>query len=480
MDEFTTIVGIRSLLKERRASAVEVVQECLRRIRALDSRLNCFVAVQERSALEAARLADIDLSEGKERPLTGIPIGHKENFCIEDVKTTCCSRMLDSFVSPYTATIVNNLRNSGAIWVGKTNMDEFAMGSSNETSAFGPVRNPWDLDRVPGGSSGGSATAVAARLVPACTGSDTGGSLRQPASYCGVTGFKPTYGANSRFGMVAFASSLDHPGSITHTVADAAEMFAAMSGHDHQDSTSVRPQSEPFPAQGDRFKIGYPTRLFRDLPTPVSERLDEARRTLEQAGHLVFEIDIPHFDVAAAAYYVISCAEASTNLSRYDGVRFGHRSSSVRNLDDDYARTRSEGFGSEVKRRILTGTYVLSVGHFDEYYVQAQKIRRLIRDDFIRAFEIVDLILSPTAPRTAFKHHEMDESPTEMYKQDQFTVPANLAGLPSMSIPCGLSDALPIGLQLIAPHFREASLFALGAEYQSLTDWHEQPPPVLQ
>lgn len=478
MNSIQSLVQLRELLDSRQASSYEITREYLTRIRQTDNQINSFVALFEDAALRSARLADKDLSHGISKPLTGIPIGHKDVFCVKGEKTTCCSKMLDSFEAPYNATIVENLQNAGAICIGKTNMDEFAMGSSNETSSFGPVRNPWNLDRVPGGSSGGSAAAVAAGIVPACTGSDTGGSIRQPASFCGVTGFKPTYGLNSRFGMVAFASSLDHPGTLTRTVDDARMMFSSMSGHDVNDSTSSSQPSRSMSTDLKHLKLGYPAALFSDLPTSIASPLEDARKILEDQGNTIVEIDLPHFNIAVAAYYVISCAEASTNLARYDGIRYGHRSIHGSTFDEICEHSRNEGFGQEVKRRILTGTFVLSVGHYDAYYVKAQKIRRLIRDDYFQAFENVDLILSPATPTTAFRLHAMDREPTEMYKQDQFTVPVNMAGLPAMSIPCGFAGDLPVGLQVIGPHFGESRLFALGAKFQSLTDWHLKFPTI--
>ena len=479
MDTIQSISQIRELLDTRKASSYEITREYLARIRRIDKQLNSFVALHEDTALRAARAADNDMANGHTKSLSGVPIGHKDIFCIQGKKTSCCSQMLDSFIPPYSATIVQNLDNAGAVCLGKTNMDEFAMGSSNETSTFGPARNPWNLDRVPGGSSGGSAAAIAACLAPACTGSDTGGSIRQPASFCGVTGFKPTYGLNSRFGMVAFASSLDHPGSLTRSVEDARTMFDAMSGHDMHDSTSTKKPVSGISSTPERMTLGYPTQLFSDLPSSISKSLDDARKILEDQGNTIVEVDLPHFDVAVAAYYVISCAEASANLARYDGIRYGHRSTRGSTYDAVCEHSRNEGFGQEVKRRILTGTFVLSVGHYDAYYVKAQKIRRLIRDDYLQAFENVDLILSPASPTTAFRLHALDREPTEMYKQDQFTVPINMAGLPAMSIPCGFADGLPVGMQMIGPHFGESKLFALGERYQALTDWHLKSPDIL-
>jgi len=384
--------------------------------------------------------------------------------------------MLNNFVAPYDATVVDRLKRAGAITIGKTNMDEFAMGSSNETSFYGPVKNPWDRECVPGGSSGGSAAAVAAGLAAACTGSDTGGSIRQPASFCGVTGLKPTYGRVSRYGMIAFASSLDQGGPLARSASDAGTLLNAMEGYDPNDSTSAIADATDISSSSRALKIGIPTQYWSDLSPSLTKVLEEARRTLESLGHQAVSLELPHTNAATAVYYVIAGAEASTNLSRYDGIRYGHRAAAPENLEDLYQFSRSEGFGSEVKRRILTGTYALSVGYYDAYYLKAQQIRRLIRQDFLDAFGEADVILTPVSPSTAFKREALIEDPISMYQQDIYTTPASLAGLPALSLPCGVSDQMPVGMQFIGPHFGESSLLTLGREYQDETDWHALHP----
>jgi aspartyl-tRNA(Asn)/glutamyl-tRNA(Gln) amidotransferase subunit A len=384
--------------------------------------------------------------------------------------------MLNNFVAPYDATVVDRLKRAGAITIGKTNMDEFAMGSSNETSFYGPVKNPWDRECVPGGSSGGSAAAVAAGLAAACTGSDTGGSIRQPASFCGVTGLKPTYGRVSRYGMIAFASSLDQGGPLARSASDAGTLLNAMEGYDPNDSTSAIADPTDIFSSSRALKIGIPSQYWNDLSPSLTKVLEEARRTLESLGHRAVPVELPHTNAATAVYYVIAGAEASTNLSRYDGIRYGHRAASPENLEDLYQFSRSEGFGSEVKRRILTGTYALSVGYYDAYYLKAQQIRRLIRQDFLDAFGEADVILTPVSPSTAFKREALIEDPISMYQQDIYTTPASLAGLPALSLPCGVSDQMPVGMQFIGPHFGESLLLTLGREYQSETDWHALHP----
>ena len=384
--------------------------------------------------------------------------------------------MLNNFVAPYDATVVDRLKRAGAITIGKTNMDEFAMGSSNETSFYGPVKNPWDRECVPGGSSGGSAAAVAAGLAAACTGSDTGGSIRQPASFCGVTGLKPTYGRVSRYGMIAFASSLDQGGPLARSASDAGTLLNAMEGYDPNDSTSAIADATDIFSSSRALKIGIPSQYWNDLSPSLTKVLEEARRTLESLGHRAVPVELPHTNAATAVYYVIAGAEASTNLSRYDGIRYGHRAASPENLEDLYQFSRSEGFGSEVKRRILTGTYALSVGYYDAYYLKAQQIRRLIRQDFLDAFGEADVILTPVSPSTAFKREALIEDPISMYQQDIYTTPASLAGLPALSLPCGVSDQMPVGMQFIGPHFGESLLLTLGREYQSETDWHALHP----
>ncbi len=483
MQPFTSLTELTRGLRDGDYSSAELTREYLRRIDGQAS-LNAFITVDQDRALAQARAADLRRARGDATALTGIPLAHKDVFCTAGLATTCGSRMLESFVAPYDATVVAKLADAGAVTLGKTNMDEFAMGSSNENSYFGAVDNPWDVGRVPGGSSGGSAAAVAAGLAPVATGTDTGGSIRQPAAFCGITGLKPTYGRVSRYGMVAFASSLDQGGVLAQSAADAALLLAFMSGHDPLDSTSAE-HADPWldglrgaelAAASTPPVVGLPRQYFRDLKQG-ERQLDAARQTLEQAGCRFRDIDLPHTEAAIPAYYIIAGAEASTNLSRYDGVRFGHRCRDPQSLEDLYRRSRTEGFGIEVKRRILTGTYALSVGYFDAYYLKAQKLRRLIQNDFLAAFQDVQLILAPTAPGVAFSRGALTSDPVAMYQQDVFTTPASLAGLPAMSLPCGFDSGLPLGLQLIGPHFGERILLETGALYQQLTDWHRQHPP---
>ncbi len=470
-------------LARGRYSSAELVADTLRRATALNETLNCLITIDEERAMAAAQAADQRLGSGRGTPLTGIPVAHKDLFCIDGWRTTCGSRMLANFTAPYTATAIARLIDAGSVTIGKANMDEFAMGSSNETSYFGPVANPWRLDRVPGGSSGGSAACVAAGITPVATGTDTGGSIRQPAAFCGVTGLKPTYGRVSRYGMIAFASSLDQGGVFARSVEDVALWLAHMAGFDARDSTSSTHRDDwlrrvPELGVGELespLTIGLARQFFaQDIAG--GEHLDAARATLETMGFRCLEVSLPHADAAVAAYYIIAGAEASTNLSRYDGVRFGHRCSDPVSLQDLYERSRSEGFGAEVKRRILTGTYALSVGYFDAYYVKAQRIRRLIREDFLRAFETVDLLLAPVAPGTAFAKGAFADDPVAMYSQDVFTIPVSLAGLPALSLPCGLHEGLPVGAQLIGRHFDERRLLQTGAAFQRATDWHDLHP----
>lgn len=451
--------------------------------------LNSLITLCPESARATADAADQARAAGHAEasaPLHGIPLAHKDIFCTEGELTTCGSKMLSNFVAPYNATVVERLKAAGTVMLGKCNMDEFAMGSSNENSHFGPVKNPWDPTRVPGGSSGGSAAAVAAGITPVATGTDTGGSIRQPASFCGVTGVKPTYGRVSRFGMVAFASSLDQGGVLARSADDAGRVLGAMAGFDERDSTCARDAATDLQAitqtglsaPAAPLTIGLPKEYFANLNAPLADLLDDARALLEAQGHKVVDVELPHTRFAIPAYYVIAGAEASTNLSRYDGVRFGHRCDNPQDLNDLYTRSRSEGFGAEVQRRILTGTYALSVGYFDAYYLKAQKLRRLIQQDFLAAFTGVDLLLAPVTPGPAFELGNLTDDPVTMYQQDIFTVPASLAGLPAASIPCGFVDALPVGLQLIAPHFDEVKLLQLAHQYQQLTDWHLARPPA--
>jgi aspartyl-tRNA(Asn)/glutamyl-tRNA(Gln) amidotransferase subunit A len=477
-----TVAGLVAGLRSRQFSAAELAQTLLARISASQADLNAFISVEAARALEAAATADRRLASGDSSPLLGVPIAHKDIFCTAGVRTTCGSKMLANFVSPYDATVVAKLRAAGAVMLGKTNMDEFAMGSSNETSHFGAVRNPWDLKRVPGGSSGGSAAAVAARLVPAATATDTGGSIRQPAALCGVTGLKPTYGRVSRYGMIAFASSLDQGGVIATTAEDSALLLAAMAGFDERDSTSVDRSVPDYvgaleqPLQG--VKIGLLKEFFdAGLDPAIEATLRAAIEVLRAQGATFREVSLPNLPLSVPTYYVVAPAECSSNLARFDGVRYGHRCDNPRDLTDLYERSRGEGFGAEVKRRIMTGTYVLSAGYFDAYYLKAQRVRQLIAEDFARAFGEVDLLLGPTTPTVAFELGAKTSDPVTMYLNDIYTIGANLAGLPAMSLPCGFAHGLPAGLQLIGPAFSEARLLNVAHRYQRETDWHARVPP---
>ena len=477
MQPYTSIADLGRGLARREYSARELADFHLRRIAATGADLNAFIRVTDERALRAAEAADRRIAEGDGGPLTGIPMAHKDVFCTAGVATTCASRMLADFVPPYDATVVARLEAAGAVCLGKTNMDEFAMGSSNETSWFGPVRNPWDRSRAPGGSSGGSAAAVSAGLVPYATGTDTGGSIRQPAAFCGVTGLKPTYGRVSRYGMIAFASSLDQGGAFALSVEDVGIVLSAMEGHDALDSTCADRGPTPPADAGRRMRIGLPAEYWEALDGGMADCLLAAAREIEAAGHALVPVSLPHTRAAVPAYYVIAGAEASANLSRYDGVRFGYRAQDPRDLDDLYRRSRAAGFGTEVKRRILTGTYTLSVGYYDAYYVKAQRVRRRIQQDFLEVFGDVDAIAAPVAPEPAFEIGAVGD-PVAMYRQDVFTTPASLAGLPAMSLPCGFVAGLPVGLQLIGPRFEEGRLLSLGSEFQQRTDWHRQHPEV--
>ena len=462
-------------------STVELPRACLHRVGRLGAGLNSFVTVNPAQALEAAHAADARLAAGDAGPLTGIPFAHKDIFCTKGVKTSCGSRMLDNFPAPYDATVTRRLADAGAVMIGKTNMDEFAMGSSNETSYYGPVKNPWDLARVPGGSSGGSAAAVAARLVPASTGTDTGGSIRQPAALCGITGLKPTYGRVSRYGMIAFASSLDQGGTFTRSAEDAALLLGAMAGFDERDSTSVDRPVDDYPALLDAplqgLQIGLPKEYFGEgLDAGVGAAVEAALAEYKKLGATLVDISLPNTHLSVPAYYVVAPAECSSNLSRFDGVRFGYRAADPRDLADLYTRSRGEGFGAEVKRRILIGTYALSAGYYDAYYLKAQQVRRLIRDDFLRAFEQVDVIMGPTTPSPAFRLGEKSDDPVSMYLSDIYTIAANLAGLPAMSVPAGFVGGLPVGLHVVGNYFAEAQLLNVGHRYQQVTDWHERIP----
>ncbi len=462
-------------------SSVELTQHFLDRIARLDPQLNSFISVTAEQALAQAAAADQRRQRGEATALTGLPLAHKDIFCTQGVRTSCASRMLDNFVAPYDAAVVERLQAAGMVMLGKTNMDEFAMGSSNETSFYGPVRNPWDLSRVPGGSSGGSAAAVAARLAPAATGTDTGGSIRQPAALCQLTGLKPSYGRVSRWGMIAFASSLDQAGPMTQTAADAALLLQAMAGHDARDSTSVERPVPDYqaaltqPLQG--LRIGLPT-AFRNpgLDPAVARLVDAAIAELVSQGARTVDVDLPHMDWSVPAYYVIAPAEASSNLSRFDGVRYGHRCQQPTDLLDLYSRSRAEGFGAEVQRRIMIGTYALSAGYYDAYYRQAQKIRRLIAEDFARAFTQCDIIAGPTSPCTAFPLQARQDDPVAMYLSDIYTIAVNLAGIPAISLPCGQDQGLPVGLQLIGPYWSEERLLQVAHRYQQACPWHRQMP----
>ncbi|MCP5149437.1 MAG: Asp-tRNA(Asn)/Glu-tRNA(Gln) amidotransferase subunit GatA [Chromatiales bacterium] len=471
-------------LRAGETSAVELTRAALARIRERDPELNSVLTLTEEVALDQAAAADRRLAAGDAPALTGIPLLHKDIFCTRGVRTTCGSRMLGDFVAPYDATVVEKLRDAGMVMLGKTNMDEFAMGSSNETSYYGPVRNPWDTERVPGGSSGGSAAAVAARLAPAATATDTGGSIRQPAALCGLTGLKPTYGRVSRYGMIAFASSLDQGGVLTRSAEDTALVMEAMAGFDPRDSTSVDRPVEPYARLLDLdlagVRIGLPREHFgAGLDPRVGDCVHEAIASLERRGATVVEVSLPNSALTIPAYYVVAPAECSSNLARFDGIRYGYRCERPADLEDLYKRSRSEGFGAEVKRRIMIGTYALSAGYYDAYYLKAQQLRRIICDDFNRAFAEVDVLLGPTAPTTAFRIGEKTDDPVSMYLCDVNTCAANLAGLPAASIPAGVLDGLPVGLQITGNYFDEARVLAVAHQYQRETDWHRRAPSAF-
>ena len=479
-----SISDLAAGLRSGEYTSVELTQHYLDRIGRYDERLNSFVTVTGESALAAAKVADTRLKSGDAPSLTGIPIANKDIFCTDGVRTSCGSRMLDNFIAPYDAGVISRLKDCGAVMLGKTNMDEFAMGSSNETSFYGPVRNPWDTGLVPGGSSGGSAAAVAAGLCVAATGTDTGGSIRQPAALCGITGLKPTYGRVSRFGMIAFASSLDQGGPMTRSAEDAAHMLQAMAGFDQRDSTCV---DQPVPdylagidADLKGLKIGLPKEYFGEgLSAEVAASVEDAIDAYREMGAEVVEISLPNTDLAVPVYYVVAPAECSSNLARFDGVRFGHRCENPRDLEDLYKRSRGEGFGAEVKRRILIGTYALSAGYYDAYYLKAQQIRHLISDDFAQAFQQVDVIMGPTAPTTAFAIGEKADDPVSMYLSDIYTIAVNLAGLPGMSIPVKPVDGKPVGLQIIGNYFQESKLLNVAHRLQMATDWHQARPEAF-
>ncbi len=476
-----TIAEISAGLQKRDFSSEEITQAYLSRIKQHDEQLNCFISITEEFALAAAKNADQRLAKGESGGLIGVPIAHKDIFCTRDVKTSCASKMLDNFYAPYDATVVEQMNQAGCVMLGKLNMDEFAMGSSNETSFYGPVRNPWDQGCVPGGSSGGSAAAVSARLIPAATGTDTGGSIRQPAAFCGVTGLKPTYGRVSRYGMIAFASSLDQGGPLTRTAQDAAIMLQAMAGFDTRDSTSVDHPVDDYVSTLNRsldgLKIGLPKEYFDDrLDTDIRRCVDEAIHEFTKLGAHVREVSLPNINLSVPVYYVVASAECSANLSRFDGVRYGYRCENPFDLDDLYSRSRGEAFGAEVKRRILMGTYALSTGYYDAYYLKAQKVRRLISEDFRQVFADVDILAAPTAPSTAFPIGAKTNDPISMYLSDIYTIAVNLAGIPAVSLPVGCVNNKPVGMQLIGNFFSEERLLNAAHQYQSVTDWHMRLP----
>jgi aspartyl-tRNA(Asn)/glutamyl-tRNA(Gln) amidotransferase subunit A len=475
---------LAAALAQKKISSVELTTLFLDRIEKYNPALNAFVSVDRDKSLIAAHQADAKLGAGR-TALTGIPLAHKDIFCTEGWRTTCGSQMLANFISPYDAHVVQRLNGAGMVTLGKCNMDEFAMGSSNETSFFGPVKNPWNTECVPGGSSGGSAAAIAARLAPAATGTDTGGSIRQPAALCGLTGLKPTYGTVSRYGMIAFASSLDQGGPMAKSAEDCALLLSAMTGFDPRDSTSLERPTEDYcrnlekPLDG--LRIGLPREFFSaGMDDGVRVAVEAALAEYRKLGATTVEVGLPNSNLSVPAYYVIAPAEASSNLSRFDGVRYGHRAPDYADLNDMYAKSRAQGFGAEVKRRILIGTYVLSHGYYDAYYLKAQKIRRLIAADFQSAFKDCDVIMGPTAPSVAFKFGEKSTDPVQMYLSDIYTIAVNLAGLPGMSIPCGFDNGLPVGLQLIAPWFAEAQMLNAAHRYQMATDWHLRLPTGLE
>ncbi len=486
-DPYLDIRELRALLDHGECSATELCEQHLTRIERLNPTLGCYLRLHEQAARDAAREADNRINQGDTSTLLGIPIAHKDLFCTKGDIATCGSKILEHWRAPYDATIVERLARAGAVVLGKCNMDEFAMGSSNENSAYRPVANPWDASRVPGGSSGGSAASVAAGLAVAATATDTGGSIRQPASLCGVTGIRPTYGRVSRFGMIAFASSLDQAGVIARSAFDAALMLRTMAGFDPRDSTSSERGVEDldaFIASNGAFsepglRIGLPREYMDALKSAgYASALDSARRELESLGMSVVDVSLPSTFAAIPAYYVLACSEASSNLSRFDGVRYGHRSTDAESLEDLYRNSRMEGFGAEVKRRILTGTYCLSYGYYDAYYKKAMRVRRVIRDEFAKAFESVDVLLTPSSPGIAFKRGELASDHIAMYQQDCFTTPAALAGQPCLSMPCGFDAGLPLGAQLIGAHFSDARLLSIAHAFQQATDFHTQRPAL--
>lgn len=480
-----SIAALAAQLRNKDISSVELTRYFLERIAKLDPQLNSYITVSEELALQQAAVADQMIQQGNAGALAGIPIAHKDLFCTQGTLTTCGSKMLHNFVPPYESTVTSRLQKAGSVMLGKTNMDEFAMGSSNENSHYGAVKNPWNLDKVPGGSSGGSAAAVAAGLAVAATGTDTGGSIRQPASFCGITGLKPTYGRVSRFGMIAYASSLDQGGPMAKTAEDCAHLMQAMAGFDDKDSTSSETANDDYigalnaPLTG--LKIGLPKEYFGDgLDSEVADVIMKAVKEFEKLGAEVKEISLPNLNLSIPSYYVIAPSEASSNLSRYDGVRFGHRCEEPKDLLDMYMRSRAEGFGQEVQKRIMVGTYALSEGYYDAYYLKAQKIRRLIKQDFTNALAEVDVIMGPVAPTTAFGLGSKTNDPVAMYLEDIYTLSVNLAGIPAMSIPAGFAQQMPVGLQIMGNYFAEAKLLNVAHQFQQNTDWHLQTPAMAK
>ncbi|MEJ6656255.1 MAG: Asp-tRNA(Asn)/Glu-tRNA(Gln) amidotransferase subunit GatA [Pseudomonas sp.] len=476
-----TLAGLSQALHSKAISSVELTEHYLKRIEQFDGALNSYITVTPELALEQARAADARLAAGDSTPLTGIPLAHKDLFCTQGIRTSCGSKMLDNFIAPYESSVTARLLAAGTVTLGKTNMDEFAMGSSNESSFYGAVHNPWNTDHVPGGSSGGSAAAVAARLCAAATGTDTGGSIRQPAGYTALTGLKPTYGRISRWGMIAYASSLDQAGPMARTAEDCALLLQSMAGFDERDSTSVDQPVPDYSAELNQpltgLRIGLPKEYFASgLDTATADAIAAAVKQFQSLGAEIKEISLPNAELAIPAYYIIAPAEASSNLSRFDGVRFGYRCDNPADLTDLYKRSRAEGFGDEVKRRIMVGAYALSAGYYDAYYLQAQKVRRLIKNDFMAAYEQVDVILCPTSPTPAFRIGEKIDDPVSLYLTDIYTITANLAGVPGIALPAGFADDLPIGMQLLGPYFSEARLLNIAHQYQQNTDWHTRAP----
>ncbi|HVW63684.1 MAG TPA: Asp-tRNA(Asn)/Glu-tRNA(Gln) amidotransferase subunit GatA [Nitrosospira sp.] len=473
---------LSALLASKKISSAELTGEFLQRARSLNSEYNAFITFHEEASLVQAQAADAIIASGRATPLTGIPVAQKDIFCAKGWRTTCGSRMLANFVSPYDADVIERFNAAGAVTIGKTNMDEFAMGSSNETSFYGPVKNPWDIAAVPGGSSGGSACAVAARMAPGATGTDTGGSIRQPAALCGISGLKPTYGRVSRYGMIAFASSLDQGGPMAKSAEDLALMLNVMTGYDARDSTSLQHEPEDYtrilekPLEG--LRIGLPKEYFvKEINDDVARAVDDALAEYRKLGATTVEVSLPTTKLSVPVYYVLAPAEASSNLSRFDGVRYGHRAPDYADLNDMYRKSRAQGFGAEVKRRILIGTYVLSHGYYDAYYIQAQKLRRLIAQDFAEAFAQCDIIMGPTSPTVAFDLGEKSSDPVQMYLSDAYTIAVNLAGLPGMSIPVGFGNKnRPVGLHLVGNYFAEARMLNAAHQYQLVTDWHMRTP----